>query len=208
MDRDYNMKVTMKKEFIDDISIILTQKHLITPQDLVALHRSFKDRNDVSFEDFVLEEGIVEKSDLLAALSDYYQVPAIDVKGQFFDHYDITLIPKNVMLQHYFIPYDRDENDTLWVIAANPNDPHLRVVIGEHVTHNIHFMVGLPTDIIDAVQENYDESITPQPQEIQNQKMERSQPDIHPTGEVLKPEYSELEIPVTWQDNIDDYEKD
>jgi len=198
----------MKKQFIDDIGGILAQKHLITPLDLAGLHKSFKDRNDVSFEDFLLEEGIVEKSDLLDALADYYQVPAIDVVGQFFDHYDITLIPKNVMLQHLFIPYDRDPDDNLWVIAANPNDPHLRVVLGEYVTHHINFMVGLPTDIIDAVEDNYDESITYQPQEIQNQKMERSQPDIHPTGEVLKPEDSELEIPVTWQDNIDDYEKD
>lgn len=197
----------MKKEFIDDIGIILTEKHLITPQDLVALHRSFKNRSDISFEDFVLEEGIVEKSDLLEALSDYYQVPAIDVNGQFFDHYDITLIPKDVMLQHYFIPYDRDDEDNLWVVAANPGDPHLRVVIGEQVTHHINFMVGLPRDIIDAIEENYDESITYQPNPIQNQKMERSQPEMHPSLDVLKPEYSELEVPANWQDNIDDQEK-
>ena len=196
----------MKKEFIDDIGIILTKKHLITPQDLVALHRSFKSRNDISFEDFLLEEGIVEKSDLLSALEDYYQVPAIDLEGQFLDHYDVTLIPKDVMLQHLFIPYDREE-DNLWVIAANPNDPHLRYVLGQYVTHHIDFMVGLPQDIIDAIRENYDESITPQYHEIQNQNMERSQLEVHPHNEVVKPENSSLEIPANWQQNIDDQEK-
>jgi len=197
----------MKKQFVDDIGIILTAKHLITPQDLVALHKSFKSRNDVSFEDFLLEEGIVEKSDLLAALEDYYGVPAIDLEGQFLDHYDVTLIPKSVMLQHLFIPYDREE-DNLWIIAANPNDPHVREVLGKYVTHHISFMVGLPTDIIDAIEENYDESITPQPQEIQNQNMERSQIDVHPGNDVLKPEDSPLEIPADWEENIDDLEKD
>lgn len=199
----------MKKKFIDDIGIILTQKHLISPQDLVSLHKSFKDRNDVSFEDFLIEEGIVEKSDLLNALSQYYNVPAMDVVGEFFDHHNTRLIPKDVMLQHLFIPYKRpDDSDNLWVVAANPNDPHLRVVIGEQVTHHINFMVGLPQDIRDAIEENYDESITYQPNEIQNQKMERSQLDVHPGLRVQRPDDSNLEIPNTWQDNIDDYEKD
>lgn len=196
----------MKKEFIDKMSIILAQNHLISPQEVMALHTSFKAQSNLSFEDFLLEEGIVEKSDLLNALSQYYRMPAIDVNGLFFDHHNVRLIPKSVMLQHYFIPYTRD-GDNLTIIAASPND-HLRAVIGKYVSHNITFFVGLANDIIDAVQENYDQSITYQPNDIQNQQMERSQIDVHPGNEVLKPEDSDLEIPATWQDNIDDYERD
>ncbi len=198
----------MKKNFIDELSIILTEKKLIKPEELVGLHKSFKQKTNLSFEEFLLEEGIVEKSDLLDALSQYYQVPAIDISGDFLDHHNTRLIPKDVMLRHYFVPYERDEHDNLWVVAANPSDPHLRTVIGEYISHHIDFMVGIAQDIIDAVQEAYDQSITWEPQEVQNQQMERSQIDVHPGQDLLRPEDSNVDIPVDWQDNIDDYEKD
>ena len=68
---------------IEGISAILARHHLIAFDDLASLRSSFNHRDDITFEDFLIEEGIVDKSDLLKALSEYYRVPALDVVGEF-----------------------------------------------------------------------------------------------------------------------------
>ena len=178
----------MKKlEPIDGISAILARHQILTPEDVVAMHHSFKQSDDIAFEEFLLEEG-VDKADLLQALSEYYGVPAMDVVGEFFDHYLLHLVPKEVLLEHLFIPHSR-ENDTLWIVAAEPNDPHLPVVLGKYLNHNFNFMVGLPQDIRDTIREYYDESITYQPNSIANALMERSAQDVH------EPDQLEEDVP-------------
>ena len=196
-------------EPIDGISTALLQHHLIQPEDVVALRHSFSQRDDIAFEDFLLEEGIVEKTDLLEALSQYYKVPQLDVVGEFFDHYLVRLVPKDVLLTHLMIPYMR-ENDNLWVVAAEPNDPHLPVVLGKYLSHNFNFMVGLPQDIRDAVQEYYDESNTYQPNDIANQLMERSAIDVFEPDQIEQitqhPGEMDERVPLDVQETIDDYE--
>lgn len=203
-------RVDMKRlDPIEGISALLTRHHLINPRDLSALIHSFNHQDDLTFEDFLLEEGVIERSDLLQTLSEYYRVPQLDVVGEFFDHYLIRLVPKDVLLVHYMIPYMR-ENDNLWVVAAEPNNPHLPVVLGKYLSHNFNFMVGLPQDILDAIQEYYDQSDTYQPNDIANQHMERSAIDVH-TPEQLEqipqhPGEMDERIPLDLQDTVDDYE--
>ena len=125
-------------------------------------------------------------------------------------------MPEEVLLNHLFIPYQR-ENDNLWVVAAEPDDPHLPVVLGKYLSHNFNFMVGLPQDIRDAIREYYDESITYQPYDIANQQMERSAIDVHEPDQDVQdlsdsPEeaarHGQIEdIPLEVQENIDDYER-
>lgn len=195
----------MKKEFIDKFSEILIQQSIINPEDLLAIHRNFKSGDDLRFEDFLLKEGIVDRPDLLKALSLYYDVPAMDVIGEFFDHHDLRLIPKSVMLRHYFIPYRR-ENDNLTVIAAHPEDDNLSPVIGKYLSHNLFFVVGLASDIIETIDEYYDESITYQPYSLEAQLMERSQQEVHSMGQDIIQEDHNTEIPEIIEDTIDDYE--
>ena len=199
----------MKKlDPIDGIAAILTAHHLIGTEDLIALRTAFDNRAAITFEDFLIEEGIVEKNELLQALSEYYRVLPLDVVGVFFDHYLLTLVPKNVLLKHYMIPYMR-EGDNLWVVAAEPNDPHLPVVLGKYLSHNINFMVGLAQDIRDSIEEFYDESITYQPNDIANELMERSAQEVHETDQyqqdVAHHEYIE-DIPLIVEETVDDYE--
>jgi hypothetical protein len=184
---------------IDGVSAILERHHAINSTDMKALRSSFNHRDGISFEDFLLEEGIVEKSELLQALSEYYQVPQCDVVGVFFDHYLLHLVPKDVLLVHYMIPYQR-EGDNLWVVVAQPDDPHLAVVLGKYLSHNILFMVGLAQDIRDAIEEYYDESDTYQPNDIANQLMERSAQEVH------TPDQDDDRIPLIVEETIDDYE--
>lgn len=191
------------EKFIEGLSAILTKRELISPEDMVALHHSFKNRDDITFEEFLLEEDIVDREDLLEALAEYHGVPFFDTTGASFDHQFLRLIPKDIMLRHLMIPWKREEGeDTLWVVAANPSDPHILVVLGKYVSHEINFMVGLPQDIRDAIREFYDESITYQPYDIANQRMERSQQEVHPTDEL------DPKIPEIVEETIDDYESE
>lgn len=191
------------EKFIEGLSAILTEKKLITPEDMITLHHAFKNRNDVTFEEFLLEESVVDREDLLLALSEYHKVPFFDTTGASFNHQFLRLIPKDVMLKHLMIPWKRDKgSDTLSVVAADPSDPHILVVLGKYVTHEIAFMVGLPQAIRDAIREFYDESITYQPNSIANQRMERSQQSVH-TKEQLDPS-----IPMIVEETIDDYESE
>ncbi len=186
-------------EPVDGISNILVRHNLISNIDLIALHKAFRQRDDISFEDFLIEEGVVDKSDLLQALSEYYKVPQCDVVGMFIDHFLVKLVPKDVLLEHLMIPYQR-EGDELWVAAEKPDDPHLPVVLGKYLSHNFNFTVGLGQDIRDAIREYYDESVTYQPNDISNQQMERSAQDVH------EPAQLDERIPLIVEETVDDYE--
>ncbi|MBA3751579.1 hypothetical protein H0X06_02120 [Candidatus Dependentiae bacterium] len=184
---------------IEGLSIILARDHLLKFTDIQALKKSFDYDEDISFEDFLLEGEFISKSDLLQALSEYYQVPQCDVTGVFLDHYLMTLIPRDVLIEHIMVPYLR-EGDTLWVVAAEPKDPHLPVVLGQYMTHSFSFMVGLPQDILTAIEEYTDESDTYQPNDIANRLMERSAPEIY------TPDQYDERIPLLIEENDDEYE--
>lgn len=185
------------ESFIESFAEILTQQKAITKADAKAFIKNFKDTDDVIFEEYLLTAGI-DKMDILKAMSTYFQVPSIDVIGEFFDHYILRLFEKDTMLRLGFIPYLR-ENDTLYIIAANPFHKDLRHIIGKFVSHDISFMVGFISDIRQSVQEYYDESITYQPNDIQNELMERSGMEVHPHNE-------DGEIPAIFQETVNDYE--
>lgn len=196
-----------RNHVIEELSRILARKKILNTNEAKNLADGFKNQDDIFFEDFLLEEEIVSKPELLQALSQYYHIPALDVVGEFFDHHFLTLVPKNVMTDNLFIPYQREaDTDTLWVVAAHPNDPNLRVLIGKYISHHIEFMVGIPQDIIDAIEEFYDRSSTYQPNSIASQYMERSSGEVHPTDQEIYTEKNHDRIPLINEETDDDYE--
>lgn len=192
------------ESFIQDFTAILAQQKALKQSDAKTLAKNYQDRDDVTFEEYLLDEGI-DKMEILKAMATYFQVPAVDVIGEFFDHYLLRLFEKDVMLRVGFIPHSR-ENDTLFVIAANPLYPDLRHIIGKFVSHDISFMVGFIGDIRESIEEYYDESITYQPNDIANEQMERSGMEVHPMGQTLENLDLDSEIPVIYQETNDDYE--
>ena len=163
---------------IEGISLILVQRKLVAITELQALMKAYETSDDIAFEDFLLDQALVSKSDLLQAMSEYYRVPALDVIGEFFDHYLLSLFPQNILLRYAFIPYQR-EADVLTVVAAEPDNPDLPIIIGEFITHDTVFMVGIYRDIIEVINEFYDTSITYQPNHIANANMERSAQEVY-----------------------------
>ncbi|MBA3954330.1 hypothetical protein H0X48_03380 [Candidatus Dependentiae bacterium] len=197
---------------IEGISLILARHKLVPMDELQALMHTYKSSDDIAFEDFLIEEDLVTKDDLLQAMSEYYSVPALDVVGEFFDHYLLSLFPKNILLRFAFIPYTR-QADILTIVAAEPDYPELARIISQFITHDLAFMVGLNNDIIESVNEFYDESITYQPNHIANAQMERSAGSVHPmdlSGDDLledqQPCLLDENIPCIIEENDDDYE--
>jgi len=156
--RDPNIEKVTDAEFITALCDLLVEHKALRSGDARSLSKAFAAHGAIYFEDFLLEEDLVSKEDLLTALGEYYKLPAMDVVGIFFDHHLVKMFPKDVMLRNGFIPYDRDD-DVLILVAARPTHPQLPEIIGKFVSYDVTFMVGLDVDICDMVKEFYDESI-------------------------------------------------
>jgi hypothetical protein len=138
---------------------ILIRMRVVTGEDALAIQQSFHDSDVDQFDDFLLSEGIVDEENLLQALSEYYQVPAFDVVGYFFERHYVRMFPKDMLLRNEIIPLEVDEN-MMVIVASKPDNPELLPEIGTHVSYDIQFYTGIGRDICDAVKEFYDKADT------------------------------------------------
>jgi type IV pilus assembly protein PilB len=148
-----------KETFVHDLSSILLKHGIFSEREIRSLQKSFKEASQETFDEFLLDEGLIEKEDLLKALSEYYKTPAIDLAGYFFQTFLLRKFPKEVMLRNTFIPLEVDQNFMI-VVAGEPDNPELLSVIGKYVSYDIQFRVSIQQDIIDAIREYYDKSDT------------------------------------------------
>ena len=148
-----------EQQLIDGITKVLVQLNYLSIEDAHALHEAFRKSEVERFEEFLLDEDVVDKANLLKCLQIYYKLPAIDVVGILFEHDLIIKFPKEVMLNFGFIPYQRD-GDILQIIAARPQDPNLPEIISGYVSYETVFMVGICRDICDAAKEFHDSALT------------------------------------------------
>lgn len=137
----------------------LVDLKLIASEDAVKLLASYHESDVDQIDDFLLSEGVLDQESLLHALSEYYKVPSFDVVGYFFENHLVRMFPKSMLLKNEIIPLQVDENMMI-VVAANPNNPDLLFEIGENVSYDIRFYVGIARDICDAVKEFYDKADT------------------------------------------------
>jgi type IV pilus assembly protein PilB len=149
-----------KKGFIEAICSILEKNNIITSSESNALKKNFKDRSQIAFDDFLLEEGLVEREDILEALSTYYKVPYMDPIGYFFDHYLLIKFPKDFLLRNLILPLEVLDDNILVVVANDPSNEELLPAIGKYVSYDIEFLVGIASEIIESVEEFYDRSLT------------------------------------------------
>ena len=148
----------MKHEsFVDGITKILVEHKAIKPEEGRNLRKAFEKSPKPNFDEFLIDEGLVDKDDLLLAIGEYYQIPWFDAVGYFFNHALLRQFSKDFLLSNAIIPIERDQN-MLIVLASNPNNSNLLPLIGEHVSYDIRFRSGLRQDIINAIQEYYDDS--------------------------------------------------
>jgi hypothetical protein len=146
-------------EFVEKVCALLVQQGFVSAEEAEELRRGFAQESELSFEYFLLEEGVVEKEALLRVLSLLYNRPAVDVEGDFFQKHLLRMFPKEIMLNYSFIPYEH-EADVLIVVAAEPDDEALAEVIGRYVSYDVTYQVGIEDDIHAMIEEYYDASIT------------------------------------------------
>lgn len=168
--------------FVEGLIDVLQKQQAVSADRAAALKKLFEDRSKVAFDTFLLQEGLVDRATLLNALSAYYKVPAFDVVGYFFERHYLRMFPKHFLLRHKIIPIPRDEN-ILVVIASQPDNPELLSAIGEHVSYDIRFNVGLEEDIADAIEEYYEKALTEVPENMDTQR-EREQTEA--AGKLLE----------------------
>lgn len=151
----------MKKEssVVEALCAILVKHHVIAAKEQSSIVQGFKNSSADYFEQFLIDQGLVDDLNILRALSEYYQVPATDVVGHFFDQLLLHMFPKDFLLRNTIIPLKVDE-DIMIIVASNPNDQDLLPRIGEYVSYDITFHVGLRKHIEDAIKEFYDASLT------------------------------------------------
>ncbi len=151
----------MKGEsFVERLTEILVKRKALDASQAAGLKKAFRDSPKPNFDEFLLDEGLVDKEDLLLALSDYYQVPPFDAMGYFFNHQLVRMFPKEFLRSNAIIPIEKDEEEILIMLANNPADPDLLVRIGRFVSYDIQFRVGILQDIIDSIGEFYDQALT------------------------------------------------
>jgi len=150
----------MKKDlsFVQRLTTSLLANQAITQKEADSLVTMFHDRAKGRIDNFLLDEGMVDREELLKALSAVYQVPYFDVNGYFFEFELLRTFPKDVLITKGIIPLQVDE-DVLIMVASNPEDAELLDVIGNSVSYDVQFQVGIRRDIIDAIEEYYDQSI-------------------------------------------------
>ena len=150
------------KEFIEKITDIFARQNVIAPDEAAVMHKAFEDSDSDDFVEFLIDEGFIDTTRMLTALGLYYQVPSFDVEGYFFEHNVLHEFPKDFLLRNEIIPLERDKN-MLIVVAAEPDNDELLPAIGEHVSYDIRFLVGIARNICDAVEEFYDRAVTEVP---------------------------------------------
>lgn len=148
-----------KETFVQALCDLLVKNKAVEEKEADALKKVFKESEQEYFDNFLIEEGLVEEKDLLSALSQYYKVPAFDARGYFFETFLLHRFPKDFLLRNCFIPLEVDEN-MLVVVASHPELPGLESAMREFVSYEIEFFVGLSEHIIDAIEEYYDKSLT------------------------------------------------
>ena len=148
-----------RETFAQGLCDVLVKQKVVTEAEGRALARAFKSSEKENFDDFLLEEGLIDENVLLRALGQYYQLPPVDVTGYFFDTQLLRNFPKDFLLRNRIIPLEM-ENDFLTVVASNPDNADLLSAIGAYTSEDIQFRIGLGRDITDSVKEFYDKSDT------------------------------------------------
>ena len=113
-----------QQAFAQEISALLAKNKVISAAEAENLQKGFSQSSHDWFVEFLLEESLVDKEEILKALSSYYQVPSFDVAGYFFDHLLVRDFPKDFLLRNNIIPVEIDE-DILMIAASDPSNEDL-----------------------------------------------------------------------------------
>jgi hypothetical protein len=145
-----------KLSIAQDLCAILNKLGIFNEKETQVMQKSFADSSHENFEEFLLDEGLVEESDLLKALSIHFKVPSFDVRGFFFDTLLVRHYEKDVLLRNGVIPLELDSDDMIIMIASDPEADGLGATLEQEANYPVEYFVGLKRDIHIAINQYYD----------------------------------------------------
>ncbi len=166
-----------REHFVEEFSEILANDSALKRKEVPSLIEDFNRRSDLRFEEFLIHENVISRAQLLDALSKYYSMPSMDVRGIFFDHHLVSMFPQDVLVRHAFIPYFKD-GDVLVVVTASPDD-ELDEIINKFVSYSPDYLVGYFRDILDSVEEYSDVALTDEPHMYDQDVREEREEEKH-----------------------------
>jgi hypothetical protein len=168
-----------KKPFTQRVVAELVKRALCSAEESKNIITTFEESAIQHFDAFLLEEGLVQKAQLLNILAKVYETPAFDVTGYFFDHELLLLFPKDFLLENLFIPLKADD-ETLFIIMNDPENLDVVETIGNYVSYNVDIQVGLAKDIERAIEEYYNLDIVSESmeEEFEDDEEEMEDADI------------------------------
>lgn len=169
-----------KEMFVSRLADAFVKQQVFSPDQAESLVKEFKGRAKGRIDDFLLDEGLIDREVLLKALQAVYGIAPFDVRGHFFNHQLLLFFPKDFLLNQGFIPLDVDD-EIMTIVMSNPEDEETLDTLSRYVSYNVNVFVGIRHDIVDAIEEYYDEDvvtadIAEQENDIEDDGME--DPDI------------------------------
>lgn len=149
----------MEQTFVEKFAKILADQDFVSQADAESLIKDFKTKSKETLVYFLIDEGLVQKNQVLKALSRYFNLASFDASGYLFDHALVNSFPVDFLTSNGIIPLSL-EQDILTVVASQPDQAGLEARIGEYSDAAVEFVVGIKRDIWDAIQEFSDESLT------------------------------------------------
>lgn len=150
--------MTKKNMFVTHLADALVKLKVMSSVEAESLVKEFQGRTKGRIDDFLLDEGIIDRETLLKALQSIYSIPACDVRGNFFNHQILLLFPRDFLINKAVIPLDI-EDDVMTLVVSNPQDEETISIVGNYVPYSVTLTIGIRRDIIDAIEEYYDEDV-------------------------------------------------
>lgn len=141
------------------IGELLVQKKLITWEQLEEVLEEQKKTKEFTGE-ILVRKGFISQQLLYKALAEQYQMRFVDLKRIKINTKAVELIPRSVAEKYSIMPLEMRE-DTLLIAISNPLNVWPEVELKQITRMNdIRTVLCLPSDILDAIKENYSASET------------------------------------------------
>lgn len=147
-----------KTHFVSRVSQALVKLKIMSAAEAESFEKEFSGRSKGRVDEFLLDEGMIDRENLLKVLQGVYNIPSYDVRGYFFNHQILMLFPRDLLVNKAVIPLDID-NDILTIVISNPEDEETMSMLGDYVPYSLNVLVGIRRDIVDAIEEYYDEDV-------------------------------------------------
>ncbi|MBI4060905.1 MAG: Flp pilus assembly complex ATPase component TadA, partial [Elusimicrobia bacterium] len=135
------------------VSEVLAERKLLDAEQLKKVADESA-KSGKTFQQAAIDAGLIGKAQLLKALSEEWQVKAVDLLQMDVDAETAKIIPEAVARRHVAIPFAKEES-VLFVAMADPRDFFASEDIQLRTGLEIQPYLALPTDIMAALDASY-----------------------------------------------------